>query len=892
MAAAASSRGATTPAISEQPLVAVALVGEDLTVERATALFLDCSGAPEPLLDACRAQIESVLAGEVDATTARLDRTTLEIAAVLDGHGVRCALLTIVRPADDVPGDAAAPLLSDAIDGSPAIAWLKDMGRRYLRVNHTYVTELKTAAEKVCGRTDDELAPGESVEGLRLRDGHDPRREPLEFEYTVDTGDERPAFAVLRFALRDADGNPTAVCGVAAPLPRAHLARTECARLMRLAGWSRSDEPALRAELIDEWGLTPADESGEQLAVPARAPESEPSAGEGDADQFVAMAAELDAALATAARLDQELAEERRQVMVLREASVLSARRAQDMFRTVTAERSRSADLEESLARAEAQVGELERERDAAQTRAERAEAAASDAPTQEQLEAERGQAHEAKLAAEQAQAEVASTAAALAKERRTVETLRSELRVAEEEVGRARRAASEALAQAPTHDELEQERRRADRATAGLASARARAELAEAEAKSALAQARAELRRTHEEAAEMASALHTEKQSVVSLRAQLAELRDEVEGARQALTERPDAEQLQHERSRAVQAEAAAEQARRETSDLAERIAELEQAAVEAAESSGALSAEQRTVKRLRDELSGLRAELKAAKRAAAERPEPVTELEELEQARAEADEANAALSEQTKRAEQATAAAEKAKKKALSATAAAQAEREAAEALRVELSAAQAELERWQAGGAVPADEPTPIPESAPGSPAWNATAQRTFSEALAPITEWRNGLKQVVKIIGAQGSWDAAVIWSLEQRRAFLKCVAMWSGDAIGSSTFETRVWQHRHKPPTGAEANSASVLAPLDGAQDAVLKAAAAEGMSSTVRVPISDGTQLIGLLQLFTSCPEPPSAELMASLEGIGLQLGTTARLLESAGTPQWRLGRL
>lgn len=875
------SGAASTPAISEQPLAAVALVADDGTLQRATALFLDCCGAADAFLTHFESEIEAITAGSTDHSSTRLDRTTLEISAVLDSDGVRHALLTIVRPPDETPGDIAGSVLGEAIDGSPVIVWLKDMDRRYVRVNERYVEELRTPAERVCGKGDDELAPGESIERLRLRNGHDPRREPLEFEYTVESGDDRPAFAVLRFALRDADAKPTAVCGVAAPLPRAHLARAECARLMRLAGWSHGDEQAIRAELIREWELTPADDAAVELAVPVTP--ADPPPGDGAADQFAAMAAELDAALETSARLDQALAEERRQVLVLREASVLSARRAQDMFRTVTAERSRSAALEESLASAEARAAELESKEAGLEAELERLRALASDAPTPKELEAERAQAHEGKLAAEQAQAELVSTSAALAKERRTVEALRGELRAAEEEVGRARRAASEAVAQAPTHDELEQERRRADRATASLASARARTELAEAEAKSALAQARAELRRTHEEAVASASDLHAEKQAVVSLRAELSELHEELERARDVLSERPDAEQLDRERSRAAQAEAAAEQAevaaeqakaasaqaegaadkaQREASELADRVAQLEQAAVDAAESSGALSAEQQTVKRLRDELSAVRAELKATERA---------------------------------------------KKKAAAADTAAEAERKPIEALRAELTAARADVEEWKllasanealasageaapsrAGEAASAEATEPVP----GTPRWNATCQRELSAELASVTDWRTAVKQVVKIVGGAGNWDAAVVWAPEPRRAHMKCIAVWTGDAISSSTFETRTWQHRQKLPGDPNASEVKVLSPLEGADDAVLKAAAAEGLSWSVLVPISDGMQLIGMLQLFSSRAEAASPDVIVSLEAVGLQLAAAGRLLETASTPHWRVGRL
>jgi chromosome segregation ATPase len=597
------------------------------------------------------------------------------------------------------------------------------------------------------------------------------------------------------------------------------------------------------------------------------------------------------------------------------------------MFRTVTAERAKIAELEESVARAEGQSNELRGELAAKEDALERLRAAASEAPTPDQLEAERAQAHEAKLAAEQAQAEAASTAAALAKERRVAEALRVELRAAEEEAGRARRAASEAVAQAPTQDELEQERRRADRANANLASARARAELAEAEAKSSLAQARAELRRTHEEAAATAEALNAEKQRGATLRGELAE-------------------------------------ARSEAAALADKVSELEQTAADAAQSSGALTAEQRTVERLRRELSAARKELEGAKRTAAEKPAledlerervraeqaeaaaeqvrreasglaaKVAELElelerarqeqrqsadvpapatsvpaELERERTRADQAEAALSEQRTAAERAAAGAEKANRKAAAATAAADAERQAAEALRVELDSVRAELEQArlvQAGSDAPAPAedsvPTAIEDAVPTAieeaaraedlPRWAPDSQRALAAALATATEWRVAIKQAVKIIGSEGNWDAVVALSPDQRQPFMKCLAMWNREEKKSNAFETRAWQHRHKLPAGTAAPQPQALVALDATDDPVLKAAASEGMGSAALVPITDGTQLLGMLQLFSAHDEPPAPQVMVSLEAVALQLAGVARLLNSANTPHWHYGRL
>jgi PAS domain S-box-containing protein len=1005
-------------------------------MERATALFLDCSGEADAFLAAHAREIETVIGREASHATATLAWTSLEIAAVTDTDGQACALLTIARPAHDADDASLDPLLDAAIDASPAIIWLKDLDGRYLRVNRQYVEQLGTSADRVCGRADAELEAGESIERVRLERGGKPAKEPLELEYMVDAADGLPAFAVLRFALRDVHGKPSAVCGLAAALGQAEVARSECRKLMWLDRWRRSDESTIRAELIGEWGLMPVSRSD---VVASERPLPRRETIEADGDQFAALAAELDAALETSARLGEELAEERRQVMVLREASVLSARRGQELLRSVTAERARSAELEESLARAEARASELDRERDIERSSADRAEAAAADAlaheheiaetlraelaasrdelersqaaardaPTLGQLEAARAEAHKAKLTAEQAQAEMATTNAALVKEQRTVEMLRGELRAAEQEIERVRRAASEAAAQALTEDELEQERWRAERANAALASVRARAEMAEAESKSALAQARADLRRFRDEAAAASDALTAEKQQAASLRRELTELSDELEATQRELSERPTAEELEQERlrteqersraeqdrQRADQAEAAGEQARREASALAETIGVLERAAE--AESSGVVTAEQQTVERLRGELAVREGELERVRRELAERPTS----EELEQARSHADRerssaeqqlaradqaeaareqaqreaaahaeriaalqdaqeqatesssmlaaerqtaellrrelttvreqlertkqavlssegqasasseeferaqtAETALQEQRIIAEEAAASAEQATIKAAAASAAAEAERETVESLRAELSAAQAELERGETEAVANETDASHrngnaslIDPVTPGSPVWQPASQRALSAALTAVEDWRTALQQTVKVVGCEGRWDAVVAWSPDKRRKHMRCVAMWTAEATTSSTFETRVWQHRQKLPVNGGSpqhppTRAISFVDLQTAEDPLLKAAADEGIGSAVLVPITDGPQLIGTLQLMSRHTTSPTAELMLSLEGVALQLVAISRLLDLGSTPHWRVG--
>jgi PAS domain S-box-containing protein len=185
--------------------------------------------------------------------------------------------MTVVHGAPILDGP-----LAEAIEASPAVVWVKELNGRYATVNRCYEELLGVEADQVRGKTDTELARGESIEGLRVQAADAVQQEPLELEYTVEPFADRPTFTVLRFALRDEDGRPTATCGVAAPVGRSRLARSECERLMRLM-------------------------ASEQAPDRDAAPEQTESVG---AD-VAALAAERDAALEACVRLEQQLAEAR-----------------------------------------------------------------------------------------------------------------------------------------------------------------------------------------------------------------------------------------------------------------------------------------------------------------------------------------------------------------------------------------------------------------------------------------------------------------------------------------------------------------------------------------------------------------------------------------------------
>ncbi len=320
------------------------------------------------LLVSCPEEVELIAGGEAGRLTAHVDDLDATVAAVSDRHGLRLALLMIASDRDPGEAESASPLFEEPLDECLAIVWLKDLDGRYLRVNHRYLEQLGVDAESLYGQTDAELTAERSIEGMRLENKDIASTEPLELEYIIGSLEERPAFAALRFALRDADGQPTATCSVAAPLAEAAVARSECDRLMRIDRWRRLDAVAIRQELLEEWGLTLTDGS---VGPPL------------DRDERVAAALSArDEALAAATRLEEELAHEREQLGSVRAESEHAARRAEELGGAVTAEQARSDELRESLAREEEHVSELQAELSAAQAElAERSLAADEAAP-------------------------------------------------------------------------------------------------------------------------------------------------------------------------------------------------------------------------------------------------------------------------------------------------------------------------------------------------------------------------------------------------------------------------------------------------------------------------------------------------------------------------------
>jgi PAS domain S-box-containing protein len=109
--------------------------------------------------------------------------------------------------------------LQAIIDNSPALIFVKDADHRFLLVNRRWQEIFGIGAEEAVGRHTDELLPPEQVPGHEAMDAEVlSTGEPLEAMATIassDGGGEERYFFMVKFPLRDTDGQVYAVCSIA-----------------------------------------------------------------------------------------------------------------------------------------------------------------------------------------------------------------------------------------------------------------------------------------------------------------------------------------------------------------------------------------------------------------------------------------------------------------------------------------------------------------------------------------------------------------------------------------------------------------------------------------------------------------------------------------------------
>jgi chromosome segregation ATPase len=827
--------------------------------------------------------------------------------------------------------------LLDSLGESPVAAYVKDLDGRYLHVNRRYEEFFEIGCDDLRGRMDGDLKPGQTIDGPRLAGGRISEGEPLQLEYTVAPFDRRPALAVWRFAVRTPDGDTVAVCGIAAPVRDAVLARRECERVMAVAQGVKEtaqepvpevDEPQPDDRIAADHAASASAERrvqellGELTAERERRAEADTVAQRERERADAAILAERSRADEAASELNAvrgELASVRGRLEGAEASAEREAARAEEADAVTRRDRVR---IEEVLAELNAARGELASVRGrlegveaaaqreaarveefnaAAQRERSRAEEALAELNevrrdlevSRAELESERQQqTHSKKKIVEDLRRQLADVVAEMEEERARAERFSTELNAAREELAAARAEfASEREQRTRSEQEVVDDLRKqlAD-AVADAQAQRARAEESDAavqaerdradQSQTDLDAVRAQLEAADAElAAERKQRTHSEQEVVDDLRRQLAGAVAELEATRGQLE--------------AAHAELAAEREQRTHSDQ-ELVNDLRRRLEEAAE---ATQAERRRADGSLAELSVARAELDIARAeldtARAEVTAVRAELATQQDQRTHTDQE--LLDELRHKVEHATATARQEKDRADGAEVALNAERADAE-IRVSVAERRiAELEASLSEARASALEIET--DHGDARPRWNSSAQRAFTTALTQSSDWRVSVKSAIGVIGSQGGWDAVCAWQPDDRNGFASCFAMWTGENRRLGSLETATWQRR-QPLAGSTIGEAlgweesRWLAADPKAADRRLQLLAQHGIRGALIVPVRDGVRPVTALELLTADAAEPSRALVDAMETIALQLGHFSHLLSEGAQPRWRFGRV
>ena len=139
--------------------------------------------------------------------------------------------ITDRRQAEEALRDSEERLRA-TLDNSPAVVYLKDPEGRFILVNRRFETLFGWTRDKIQGKTDQDVFPGEIAEALR---SHEQKvfqtRKPLELEETFPQKDGPHTYLSVKFPLQNAAGVVYAVCSISTDITERKRAEEELRRV-------------------------------------------------------------------------------------------------------------------------------------------------------------------------------------------------------------------------------------------------------------------------------------------------------------------------------------------------------------------------------------------------------------------------------------------------------------------------------------------------------------------------------------------------------------------------------------------------------------------------------------------------------------------------------------
>ena len=147
------------------------------------------------------------------------------------------------------------------------------------------------------------------------------------------------------------------------------------------------------------------------------------------------------------------------------------------------------------------------------------------------------------------------------------------------------------------------------------------------------------------------------------------------------------------------------------------------------------------------------------------------------------------------------------------------------------------------------------------------------RILTESPAASEAMVHMLQRICKTFG----WELGAIWTPDPEAKVIRCLKVWP--STGASKFEAISYEGAFPPGVGLPGRVWKTLKPAwipDVTKDENFPrapAAAAEGLHAAFAFPILFGEQFLGVMEFFSHEIRKPDDELLATLSGIGSQIG-------------------
>jgi PAS domain S-box-containing protein len=149
------------------------------------------------------------------------------------------------------------------------------------------------------------------------------------------------------------------------------------------------------------------------------------------------------------------------------------------------------------------------------------------------------------------------------------------------------------------------------------------------------------------------------------------------------------------------------------------------------------------------------------------------------------------------------------------------------------------------------------------------------RVLAEAATPA----EAAPKVLRAICESGGWEVGALWDVDREVNVLRCLDVWHQPNVNAAQFEAMSREQVFVPGVGlpgrvlqsGEAHWISDLAHDPNFPRLVV--AAKEGLKSAFAFPILIESEVIGVIEFFSSEPRQPDAEQIRSLSAIGSHIG-------------------